>query len=86
MVEIKEYNVEADVTSTLIDTTEVHGYSCWVKGLYQEGKWQPLGVWPCMSSESSYEAFREECKKQVIKWVTSDTPKYVTLKFCKVVL
>lgn len=85
MVELEESEVTATPTSVLIDTSVIEGYSCWVKGQYVANQWAPLPMFPSLSSEISFEDFKEKCRIQVSRTVYSED-KYLTLKFCKVVL
>lgn len=85
MVEIEEKVVPVTTTSTLIDTEACEGFMCWVKGLFVEGQWQHLAMYPFTSKEISFEDFKEKCRIQVSRTVNTPT-KYVALKFCKVEL
>lgn len=85
MIELEEDEVTTTSTSVLIDTSRIEGYSCWVKGQYVANQWAALPMFPSISSEISFEDFKEKCRIQVSRTVCSED-KYITLKFCKVEL
>ena len=85
MVELEEGEFTTTSTSVLIDTSVIEGYSCWVKGQYIANQWALVPMYPNLSNEISFEDFKEKCRIQVSRTVQSEG-KYLTLKFCKVVL
>lgn len=85
MVEIDERTVTPVVTSSLIDISKCEGFACFAKGQYVENQWSHVPMHPCISSEISFEDFKERCRIQVSRCANSSS-KYLTLKFCKVEL
>ena len=88
MIEIEEDSVEAKTTTVQLSATYCEGYFAFAKGEGTGNLWMNIAGYPNTSQLGTYEQFKEEVRKQVLRWssVSKDGDQTVAIKFSKVVL
>lgn len=90
MREIIEADVVATTTTAVVDAGFVEGYFAFAKDIYPHDNWTAVTPYPNTSSHTTFEAFKEEVRKMVLRSIctticnTESHP--ITLKFSKVKL
>ena len=88
MIEIEEDNVEAKTTTAQLSKTYCEGYFAFAKGQCTGNIWMSIAAYPNTTQLGTYEQFKEEARKQVVRWSSGfkEGEQTVSIKFSKVVL
>lgn len=85
MIEFEEGEIEAEVTTSVVNTKECYTYKAFAKNIYGDNQWYDMAGYPCMSTQTTYEAFKEQVRVSIVRQART-APENVLLRFCKIKL